>query len=90
MKLNYDNAVPPNLLSYELVEFPKRKYNEPPVGEQENVFGMDIDWAVDEQGNAVQLQSIKFVKVATGVLEAPPTFHLLESSVVVVRDLNME
>ena len=90
VKLNYDNAVPPNLLSYELVEFPKRKYNEPPVGEQENVFGMDIDWAVDEQGNAVQLQSIKFVKVATGVLEAPPTFHLLESSVVVVRDLNME
>ena len=52
------------------------------------------DSGIDEShilrfANMVDLFRIH-VKVATGVLEAPPTFHLLESSVVVVRDLNME
>lgn len=90
VKAHMDPADPTVLVRYEMTEFRTRAYNEPPAGEKSNVFGMDIDWAVDDAtGQAVKLKSIQYVRVATGVLEAPKTWRLLESSVIVVRDLGM-
>lgn len=75
---------------YEMYKFNSRQYNTPPEGEEANFFGMDIDWAVDESGNRVSLPTIKYVKVATGVLEVPKKWRLLESSVSLVEDLNLK
>lgn len=86
----YDETDPAILVDYRMVDFSKRAYNTPPAGEQPNFFGMDIDWAVDHEGHPVALNSIKYVKVATGVLEVPKKWRLLESSVELVQDLNLK
>lgn len=78
------------VVGYTQKSYTARAYNKPPEGEKPNFFGMDIDWAVDQQGVPVALNSIKFVKVATGVLEAPETIGLLEGSVTSVEDLNLK
>lgn len=86
----HDPSDPSVLIGYEMHQFSERAYNTPPTGENPNFYGMDIDWAVDESGKPVALNSIKYVKVATGVLEAPKTWGLLESSVTLVEDLNLK
>lgn len=80
---------PPVFKDFEVKDLGRRVYNDPPSGEEPNFFGMDIEWAVDAEGNPVSLVSIKYVKVSTGTLEAPKKSWIMEGSVTSVRDLNM-
>lgn len=80
---------PPVFKDFDVKDLGNRVYNDPPSGAEPNFFGMDIEWAVDAEGNPVSLVSIKYVKVSTGTLEAPETYWIMEGSVTSVRDLNM-
>lgn len=80
---------PPVFEDFNVQDLGSRVYNDPPSGEKPNFFGMDIEWAVDAEGNPVRLVSIKYVRVSTGTLEAPKKYWIMEGSVMSVRDLNM-
>lgn len=66
-----------------------KPYNEAPSGADPLDFGMDIGWAVDAEGNAVDLPGIHFVKLVSAVHKQVPDYGPLGVSFLCVKDLTL-